>query len=184
MKFLPFAAILTALLCWACQDDEHDTWKEYTDWREANNAWLEEMQHRTNPDGSPYYEVIIPEWNPSTFVLMHWFNDRAETAGNLSPLITSTIDTRYHLHLYDGTPVDSSTNLTAYGKPGIFQAQLNQNIVGWSIALPQMHCGDTAEIIIPYGVAYGAQNRDLIKPYSNLRFNIRLENIAHYETAP
>ena len=76
-------------------DDDRDTWSQYQDWREANNQWLAEMQAKKNPDGSPYYKVVVPEWNPATFVLMHYFNDRAETEGNLSPLYTSTIDVRY-----------------------------------------------------------------------------------------
>ena len=50
-------------------DDDRDTWSQYQDWREANNQWLAEMQAKKNPDGSPYYKVVVPEWNPATFVL-------------------------------------------------------------------------------------------------------------------
>lgn len=184
MKFLPYLAALLILAISACADKEQDTWEEYADWREANNAWLEELRQKRNSDGTPYYTTIIPEWNPGAFVLIHYFNDRALTEGNLSPIYTSTVDVRYKLHLYDGTPIDSSDLVTEYGAKGIYQAQLSKQIVGWGIALPQMRCGDTAEIIVPYGVAYGAQSTGVIKPYSNLRFNVRLENIAHYETAP
>lgn len=184
MKFLPYLAALLLIAICACNSDEQSTWDEYTDWREANNAWLKDLQQKRNADGSPYYTTIIPDWNPGAFVLIHYFNDRSETEGNLSPMYTSTIDVRYKLHLYDNTPVDSSDLITDYGKLGVYQAQLSRQITGWGIALPHMRCGDTAEIIVPYGVAYGDQQTGIIKPYSNLRFNVRLENIAHYETAP
>jgi FKBP-type peptidyl-prolyl cis-trans isomerase FklB len=47
-----------------------------------------------------------------------------------------------------------------------------------------MRCGDTAEVVVPYGLAYGSQDRGTIKPYSNLQFNIRLVDIPNYETIP
>ena len=166
-------------------DDDRDTWSQYQDWREANNQWLAEMQAKKNPDGSPYYKVVVPKWNPATFVLMHYFNDRAETEGNLSPLYTSTIDVRYTGHLYNGEPFDSSSNGTATSVPGIYRTRLNQTISGWGVALSDMRVKDTAEVIIPYGLAYGSTGAGtVILPYSNLRFNIRLEDIYRYEASP
>ena len=47
-----------------------------------------------------------------------------------------------------------------------------------------MRCGDTAQVVLPYGVAYGSQNLGDIPPYSNLRFNIRLVDIPYYEKPP
>lgn len=176
-----FAALAGLTVTTGCTDDDETTWNKYTEWREANNDWLEEMKQRTNPDGTPYYQMVIPNWNPATYVLMHYFNDPAENADKLSPLYNSTIDVRYELHLYDGTPVDSSTNVTAYGAKGIFRTKLNEVVSGWNIALSQMHCGDTVEVILPYDVAYGTQNMGEILPYSNLRFNIRLVDIPLYE---
>ena len=167
----------------SCKDDLKTTWDEYSDWREANEAWLQEQRLRTNPDGTPYYEVIVPDWNPGAYVLIHYFNDRAETEGNLSPLYTSTIDTRYELHLYNDVAVDSSTTSTSPA-PGIFRTQLKNTVQGWAMALSNMRCGDTAQVILPYGVAYGAQNLGTILPYSNLRFNIRLVDIPYYEDPP
>lgn len=184
MKKFPIIALLLAAALAACNDDdEKSTWQEYENWREQNNAWLEEMQARKNPDGTPYYTVVRPDWNPAAFVLMHYINDPAENADKLAPLYTSTVDVRYKLHLYDGTPVDSSSTMTQYG-PGVYRARLNNLVSGWAIGLPQMHCGDTVEMIVPYGVAYGAQNTGTIKPYSNLRFNIRLVDIPYLEAPP
>ncbi len=178
---LTAALVLTA----ACDSDgERTTWEKYSDWRELNNAWLEDMRTLTNEDGSPVYTVVRPDWNPEAMVLMRFINDPTENAGKLSPIYTSTIDVRYELHLCDSTAVDSSTNLTAYGTPGVFRSQLSALVQGWAVALPKMHCGDTAEIIIPYGLAYGTTSNGNIKPYSNLRFNVRLVDIPYYEAPP
>ncbi len=181
-SFIPLA--LLAVASAACNgDDMKSTWEEYTEWRESNNAWLAEQEARTNADGTPYFTRVVPKWNPNAYVLIHYFNDRSETEGNLSPLYTSTIDTRYFLHLYDGTPCDSSV-LSTDPAPGVYRVQLKSTVQGWGIALSDMRCGDTAEVVLPYGVAYGAQNLGTIPPYSNLRFNIRLVDIPYYEAPP
>lgn len=168
----------------SCNSDEQTVWDKYADWRELNNNWLAEMQLKTNPDGTPYYKVIVPSWNPATFVLIHYFNDRAETEGNLSPLYTSFTDVRYMLHNCEDEPLDSSTLVTQTGVQGIYRSQVSANIQGFSIGLMDMRCGDTAEVIVPYGLGYGSQLRGDILPYSNLRFNVRLVDIPNYETLP
>ncbi|MCH5221893.1 MAG: FKBP-type peptidyl-prolyl cis-trans isomerase [Muribaculaceae bacterium] len=184
MRKLLIIIPLIALAFVACIKSEETTWEKYRDWRELNDAWLVEMQSRTNPDGTPYYQVIVPDWNPGAYVLLHYYNDPAETADKLSPIYTSTVDVRYQLHLYDGTPVDSSDLINQYGKLGIFRTKLTDVIIGWPMALTKMHCGDTVELIVPYDVGYGAMENSTIKPYSNLRFNIRLEDIPYYEQTP
>ena len=181
LLYLPLALLLLAGA--GCKDEIKTTWEEYADWREANATWLAEQELRTNPDGTPYYTKIVPDWNPGAFVLIHYFNDRSETEGNLSPLYTSTIDTRYTLYLYNDTRVDSSAYNTDPA-PGIFRTRLNNTVQGWAMALTDMRCGDTAQVVLPYGVAYGSQNFGDIPPYSNLRFNIRLVDIPYYEKPP
>ncbi len=186
-KLLPIialAGLALAAVTAACNSDEQTTWDKYSDWRELNNAWLADMQTKTNADGTPYYKVIIPDWNPATFVLIHYFNDRAETEGKLSPLYTSYADTRYIVRDCQGTGIDSSTLVNQTGVQGIYRSQVSGNVQGFAIALMDMRCGDTAEVVVPYGLAYGSQDRGTIKPYSNLQFNIRLVDIPNYETIP
>ncbi len=187
MKRLPLILALIIAGAWvftACSSDDNESIAEiYADWNAKNEAWLKEVQTRTNPDGSPYYTTLVPNWNSSAFVLIHYFNDRSLTEGNLSPLYTSTVDTRYHLSYYNDEAIDSSTLVTKYG-PGIFRTQLSSVIEGWSIALLDMRCGDTAEVIVPYAQAYGVSASTSILPYSNLKFNIRLVDIPYYEVKP
>lgn len=188
MKRLPIIisliTVVTLAVMSSCNsDDNNEIYSLYEEWRDNNEAWIAEQQARTNPDGTPYFETIVPEWNPGTYVLIHYFNDRSETEGNLSPLYTSTIDTRYILHYYNDVAVDSSYNITSPAK-GIFRTKLSDVIEGWAIAFETMHVGDTAEIVVPYQSAYGVSTSSSIPPYSNLRFNVRLVDIPYYEVSP
>jgi FKBP-type peptidyl-prolyl cis-trans isomerase len=114
---------------------------------------------------------------------MHYCNDRSETEGNLTPLYNSTIDVRYNLYNCSGDTIDSSLSLTTYGD-GIGRFQLSNTIKGWAVAMENMRCGDSVEVIIPYGLAYGSTGSTSIYPYSNLKFNIRLVDIPLYELKP
>lgn len=178
------AVTLTVPFMPGCNSDDDEDLNKYKAWKEQNETWLAEMQAKKNPDGTPYYQTVVPGWNPSAFILMHYFNDRSETAGNLSPLYTSSVDVRYIGYNCEGEPFDSSTVNVVDGKLGINRFLVNQVIQGWSIALMDMHVGDTAEIIVPSEIGYGAAFYGNILPYSTLRFNIRLEDIHRYEATP
>lgn len=182
-----FASLILGLfaagcLFQACGDDDDDT-TALKEWRDANNEWLAEMQGRKNDDGTPYYKAIVPQWDPSSFVLMHYFNERTNDPLALKPLYTSTVDVRYRLSLYNGTVCDSSSTMTENG-PGIYRAQLNELVDGWAAAVCDMNVGDTAEVIIPYALGYGASSIGSIPSYSNLKFDIRLTDIYLYEKSP
>lgn len=186
MKKFPVYLILILSLSWlaSCNDDDDNNIAEvYEQWNQKNIEWLAGQQARTNPDGTPYFQTLVPDWDPAAYVLIHYFNDRSKTEGNLSPLYTSTVDTRYILHYCDGTAIDSSYMNTQYG-PAIFRTKLNSVITGWTIALENMRVGDTAEVVVPYQSAYGVNTSSGILPYSNLQFNVSLVDIVYYETNP
>ncbi|MCM1224027.1 MAG: FKBP-type peptidyl-prolyl cis-trans isomerase [Lachnospiraceae bacterium] len=185
MRKLFFCATFLAALSIGISSctDSTDVWEQYQEWRTINDDFYNEQLARTNPDGTKYYSLLQPAWYPQSGVLIHYFNDRAETEGNLSPMYTSTVDTRYHLAYCEGTPIDSSTNITTYG-PGIFRTQLSAVIPGWVIAMEDMRVGDTAEVLIPYQQGYGTNTASGILPYSALKFNIRLVDIVDYEKNP
>lgn len=180
---ISFAASLLAIF--SCSHDDNDIkLSDYDDWKLQNEEWLAELQNRKNPDGSPYYRIVTPVWDPTAYILIHYFNNRLETAGNLSPLYTSTVDVRYIGYDVNNEAFDSSTNITQYGTPGVARFACNGVIQGWTIAMEDMRVGDTAEVIVPYQVGYGASFSSSIKPYSNLRFNIRLVDIYRYQANP
>lgn len=185
MKKLLHLLLLTAVAAVlpSCNDDdENDTnlWERYAAYREANAAWVNTCEARTNPDGTKYYERLQPGWDPEDFILIHFFNDRNATAGNLRPLLTSTVSARYIGRNYRGQIFDAdstSADGTAFAVQGV--------IPGWQTALQYMHVGDTVEIILPYKQAYGSQGpNDLIAPYSALQFNMRLTSVNTLEVRP
>ena len=150
---------------------------EYKDWREANDAWFQQQA------ASGQYTMLTANWDPSAHVLIRWHNDTMLTRGNLKPLITSTTDTKYLLRLYDGTRDDSSyTSSSATLQDSIYRSVVNQNVEGWMIALTHMHVGDSCTVIIPYQQGYGSSMRsDVLVPYSNLIFDVKLADIYKYK---
>ena len=75
---------------------------EYKDWRQNNDEWYQLQA------ASGQYTQLTAPWDPSAQVLIRWHNNRELTRDNLVPLVTSTVDVKYLLRLYDGTRVDSS----------------------------------------------------------------------------
>lgn len=149
---------------------------EYKGWREKNVEWYERQA------ASGQYTRMIASWDPSAQVLMRWHNDTMLTRGNLKPLITSTVDVKYRLTLYDGTPVDSSY-FVASPADSIYRAKVSANVEGWMIALTRMHVGDSCTVIIPYQQGYGSTKRsDVLVPYSTLVFDMKLVDIYKYKT--
>lgn len=181
-KILFFVSSLVAALMVGCDSGEN-SWETYAEWRDINNNWLAEQQAKTDPQGGKFYSTLVAPWNPKGYVLIHYFNDRAETEGNLSPLYNSTVNVRYRGSFYNAVGFDSSDLMNTYGK-GIAQFQLNQVIEGWSLAITDMRVGDTAEILIPYAMGYGVNGSGSIPPFSNLQFNVRLVDIPDYEKRP
>jgi FKBP-type peptidyl-prolyl cis-trans isomerase FklB len=169
MVIMAFVAITTLDSCLGKSLED-----EYKDWREANDAWYQQQAT------SGQYTKLTAPWDPSATTLIRWHNDTMLTRGNLKPLITSTVDVKYRLRLYDGTPVDSSYNLTSPAD-SIYRSIVSQNVEGWMIALTRMHVGDSCTIIIPYPQGYGSTKRsDVLVSYSNLIFDIKLKDIYKY----
>lgn len=186
MKKFPFLFLTIALfgcLLSSCLGNDVSNWEEYKDWRNANIAWLEEMASKTNEDGTPYFKKVSRSWYPNAYVYMHYYNDTNLTRNNLTPLYTSTVDTKYIGYLYDGTPFDSSF-LNTSPADSILRTTLDNVIVGWTVALSSMHVGDSCEVLIPFESAYGNTSNNIIKPYSALRFSIKLVDIPGYEIKP
>lgn len=178
-----FILLLGVVAITSCSDDNESTWDEYEDWRNENVAFYDEQKFLMTPQGTNYYQTLSPSWNSSGQILIRYLNDRSLTAGNLSPLLNSTVDVKYIGRLYTGEAFDSSYNQTAYGD-SIFRAQPSGLIGGWQIALLNMNVGDSVEIVVPYNMGYGSSGSGAVKPYSTLIFNLKLVDIPYYEVRP
>lgn len=182
MKKLPlFFIFALAIISISCSSDEENLWEDYAEWRDANESWVNEQKERTDENGNKYYTTLIPSWDQSQFILIHYFNNRELTKNNPTPYYTSTVDVKYKGWLYNGESFDSSYDRTASYGDSLYRTQCNKVIQGWTVALENMHEGDNCEVIIPYTMAYGAQESGVIKPYSALRFHIKLVDIPFYE---
>ena len=133
------------------KDDADKTADEYAEWRETNTDWFE-AQKILVENGKYYYKTVTAPWDPSAQVLIHWFNDTTKTQGNLKP------------------------------KFSLFRCRLSSGVIeGWAIAVPHMHIGDSCRVLIPYSVGYGTTASGDIKPFSTLKFDIKLVGIPAYE---
>ena len=171
--YITLAAVMAVTMLDSCLGN--NVYDEYKDWRETNAEWYYQQA------ASGQYTEAIAQWDPSAQVLIKWHNDRSLTEGNLSPLITSTVDVKYQGRLYNNTPFDSSY-LNTSPADSIYRCKVNENIEGWMIALTRMHVGDSCTVIIPYPQAYGSSKKsDLVLPYSMLVFDIKLVDIVGYK---
>lgn len=88
------------------------------------------------------------------------------------PASSDQVKVHYHGTLLDGTVFDSSVDRN---EPAVFG--VNQVIPGWTEALKLMPVGSKWKLYIPYNLAYGAEDRGVIKPFSTLVFDVELLGI-------
>ena len=184
-KLLLYIGTFMALMSLAsvsvsCNDDNKNTWDDYEKWRNANTSYYDEQKYSFDENGNPEYLTVVASWNPGAEVLIKYLNDRSKTEGNLTPLLTSTVDVKYRGSLYNSVAFDSSYLRTSPAD-SIFRTVLSATIEGWWIALTDMRVGDSARVIIPYNVGYGSSITASIPPFSTLVFDVKLVDIPYYE---
>ncbi|MCM1152536.1 MAG: FKBP-type peptidyl-prolyl cis-trans isomerase [Muribaculum sp.] len=160
--------------------DSNDNEEDYTEWRKENEAYLDKALNATSDDGTPLYTKIVPDWASSTYTLIQWHNDRSATSKNLTPMDNSTVDIKYAAININEEVINSSYSLTANGD-SIYRTTPASMITGVRAALANMHVGDSVTLVMPYTAAYGTSLYGSIKPYSTLKFNLKLVSIPDYE---
>ncbi|MDE6556411.1 MAG: FKBP-type peptidyl-prolyl cis-trans isomerase [Duncaniella sp.] len=174
------AVVIVAVIAASCNKGD-DVWNNYEEWRVANTEFYNEQKFAIGSDGQPRYQTLTPAWNNSASILINWLNDRKLTEDNLSPLLTSKVAVKYRGALYNGVAFDSSYR----AKDSLFTTTPGNVISGWTIALLNMHVGDSVEVVIPYVLGYGVNGSGVsIPPFSTLVFNIKLVDILDYEVRP
>lgn len=88
------------------------------------------------------------------------------------PLASDRVTVHYRGTLVDGTTFDSSIDR---GEPATFG--VGQVIKGWTEALQLMPVGSKWMLYIPSDLAYGSRDQGVIKPFSNLIFEVELIDI-------
>lgn len=92
--------------------------------------------------------------------------------GERTPRAGNVVTVHYKGSLISGKVFDNSWER---GYPEAFR--LSDLIVGWQIALTQMHVGDRWIVYIPYQVGYGTRASGPIPAYSTLVFEMELVSI-------
>ena len=136
--------------------NEEDLQSEYQDKIEESKKFLAENAERDEVVALPsglQYEVI------------------KEGSGAL-PTANDQVKVHYHGTLLDGTVFDSSIERN---EPAVFG--VTQVIPGWTEALKLMPVGSKWKVYVPYDLAYGAEDRGEIKPFSTLIFDVELISI-------
>lgn len=170
--------ILVLVITEACNDKATQIWNEYTETREANELFYKEQTELLDENGEKFYTKIVPAWDMGSEILIHYFNDRAETEGNLTPMLTSRCAISYIGRNSRGVAFDSS--FTATSRVSYFRPQ--ETITGWWIALENMRVGDSCRVVLPYNVAYGSSGTTsgAIGPFETLVFDMKLVDIVDY----
>lgn len=134
-----------------------------TDWRDANQAFLEEISIQEDIkvigdtlNGYPeiYYKVI-------------------KQGTGERPVRGNVVNVAYEGWLYnDTTSFDSSNDYDVTVGTGVIE--------GWSIILENMHFGDKWKVYIPYNLGYGssATTSGSIPAYSTLIYDIYLKELV------
>lgn len=165
-----FLILSSLLLLTGCNSD--DDAADYTEWRDQNIAYIDNVAAQKDSDGNPLFERMVPSFAPGTYVLMQWHNDRALTQNNLSPLDNSTVEVAYELTDITGKRIDG--NESARLVPC-------NTVVGFWKALTSMKVGDRVTAVVPFSAGYGESYQGNVKPYSTLIFSITLKDITGYE---
>jgi len=135
---------------------EEEMKKQFAPQIEAGEKFLEENKTKdgvvTLPDGLQY--KVIKEGKGE------------------KPAATDMVKVHYHGTLIDGTVFDSSVDR---GQPSTFN--VSGVIRGWTEALQLMPEGSKWTVYVPYDLAYGAQDRGKIPPFSTLIFDVELISI-------
>lgn len=166
-----------ALMVAGCFHDPDSPADTYREWKDRNEQYVSEAELRTDDNGNPYFEKIVPSWAPNTFVLVHWHNDRALTENNLSPMDNSTTQIKYQLLDIDGKELSNSYSAA----DSVYTSKPSSNIIGMWTALTHMNVGDSVTMVIPSSAGYGELNYSGITPYSTLIYNVKFKAIKAYE---
>lgn len=145
--------------------------EDYQDWREQNDLWLDTVDMSG-------YDKVTATWAPYHEVYMKWYNDRSLTADSLSPLSTSTISVKYELEDIEGTLISTSYKTNG---DSLYTAVVNNNRIGFQMAVMNMNVGDSVSVIMPYTAGYGRNAQGSIRPYTNLVYRIKLVSIPALE---
>lgn len=187
-------ALLTGLLA-ACEKDTAVT-DPYANWEIRNEAYLDSIvrvarKALVNPQSGETWRIykdfsLIPadptliRYTKHDSVYVKLLNAADSLEWRTTPLVSDSVQVFYQGYLMNGTRFDGNykgvLNTTIH-TPATFA--LNRVVNGWTSAFIHMKEGMSAELYIPYQLAYGKEEQSSIPGYSVLKFNVYLEKVIH-----
>ena len=127
------------------------------------------LQQKANDDFEAYLSANGITTEPQESGLVYVCTKKGKGP---KPGYKQKVKVHYTGKLLDGTVFDSSVER---GEPIEFELGVGQVIPGWDEGIALMSKGEKGVLYIPSNLAYGArQAGELIKPYSNLMFEVEL----------
>ena len=99
------------------------------------------------------------------------FLKKLVTTEGAQPQVGQKVRIKYKAYFLDGTPLGDSDQLGDYYEIVIGEGRV---LKGLEDGVSVMRVGEKARLVIPYTLAYGAQEYKNIPPYSNLVFDVDL----------
>lgn len=160
--------VLLAFLGSSCKQELDDL----SSWRLQNENAFKSYEKQEG-----YKKVTIDGFAP--FVYVKWLEEGTRNDQSIYPIETSRVIVHYQLSrlVGDTSIIESNYDNEAGTLFTLNRGSSEQIIMGLRIALQSMVVNDEAEVIIPWYLAYGQNGSKIIKPYTALKFRVRLDEI-------
>lgn len=178
-RYLYIVSLLLPL-CMLTSCFKDDEVEDYTEWKAENEKYVAEAAQMRDDSGELVYQRLIPSWASTTYTLIKWHNPADAAQSAFIPLDNSTVDIKYETLDINDNVIDSSYNMVQYGD-SIYRTTPGTMITGVRAALEVMHPGDSVSLVVPSSAAYGIYTHGKVKPYSTLKFNLKLVGIHRFE---
>ena len=168
--------------------EENTTEEEFANWQERNEGTTDRWATRANSD---WYRKILTYTQESSAQDLtnsdYIYVEQLEAgSGTESPIYTDTVRVSYRGRLiqsasYSEGYVFDQTYLNDFDwkTAGVADLAVSGVVDGFCTALLNMHKGDRWRVHIPYPLGYGSSSQSTIPAYSNLIFDIALQDFWH-----
>jgi len=168
-KLIILSVSLFLILTSSCISTPNDS-IDIAKWKIQNDTYFSDML-----DSTGYVLYNIPEDMGGNSFYYKITTPGDQEGGSPQSTDRVTVNYRGKLisgYIFDQTYIGFSPLNDSSARPAIFG--VNQVIFGWSVNLMQMKVGEIRSIVLPQGLAYGALGKNIILPYSTLKFDIQL----------
>lgn len=183
-----FCLLLSASFSLVSCSEENSEEGEFDNWKERNDGVTDRWATRSNSDW--YRKIVTYTKAAETSGLVSsdyiYVEELERGNGTESPIYTDTVRVAYRGRLipsksYEDGYVFDQTYLNDFDwkTTSVTDIVVSGVVTGFGTALMNMHVGDRWRVHIPYQLGYGTTSTNTIPGYSNLIFEIALQDFWH-----